>query len=50
MKPDVRAAFDRVEGPFELDIVRAGLKIDTFRYARCFGFRGMRRPPGPGPS
>lgn len=45
---EVRAAFERVEGPFRLDIVRGGVKIRTLRYARCFGFKGMKRPPGAG--
>jgi hypothetical protein len=48
MNDDVRAAFERVEGPFQLDIVRDGVKVRTFRYARCFGFRGMRYPAGGG--
>ena len=48
MNDDVRAAFERVEGPFYLDIARRGVKIRTFRYARCFGFRGMRPPGGAG--
>lgn len=45
---DVRAAFERVEGPFRLDFIRGGVKIRTLRYARCFGFKGMERPPGAG--
>ena len=48
MNEDVRAAFERVEGPFVLDIARGGVKIKTLRYARCYGFRGMRPPGGAG--
>lgn len=42
LNDDVRAAFERVEGPFQLDIARAGVKIRTFPYARCHGFKGTR--------
>lgn len=44
LNDDVRAAFNRVEGPFEQDIVRKGIVVATFRYARCYGFKGMTRP------
>jgi hypothetical protein len=47
LRDDVRSAFDRAEGPFQVDIVRRGIKIDTFRYARCYGFKGMKRSGGP---
>jgi hypothetical protein len=45
---DVRNAFERVEGPFQFDIVRRGVTVRTVRYVRCFGFKGMRRPGGLG--
>jgi hypothetical protein len=41
---DIRAAFDRVDGPHVLDITRGGVKIRTVRFARCYGFKGMTRP------
>jgi hypothetical protein len=45
---DLRAAFDRVDGPHVLDITRGGVKIRTVRLARCYGFKGMARPAGGG--
>ena len=48
LRDDVRAAFDRVEGPLTIDIVRGGITVDTFRYARCYGFKGLKRPGGGG--
>lgn len=44
MNDDIRGAFERVEEQFDLDIVRRGVKIGTFRYARCFGFKGLKSP------
>jgi hypothetical protein len=48
LNDDVRAAFERIDGPVQLDIVRGGVKIRTVRYARCYGFKGMTRPGGGG--
>jgi hypothetical protein len=45
---DVRNAFSSVEelhSP-DLDIMRDGLKIRSFRVFRCLGFKGMHRPGG----
>lgn len=44
MNDDVRAAFERVDGPHHVRIVRDGVHVRTFRYARCYGFKGMKRP------
>lgn len=55
--PDLLAAFDRVEGvpdpkrsggarAVELAIERRGQTVQTFRYFRCYGFKGMT--PGRG--
>lgn len=41
---DFVAAFEKVEKLPEIDIVRRGVSIRTFRLWRCIGFKGMRRP------
>lgn len=41
---DLRKAFERMERVGKVDIVRRGLKINSFTLWRCWGFRGMRRP------
>jgi hypothetical protein len=41
---DLRAAFGRVEEQPELEISEAGVRVRNVRIARCYGFKGMRRP------
>jgi undecaprenyl-diphosphatase len=48
LNDDVRNAFERVAGPYHVEVMRGGLKVRTFRYARCFGFKGMSPPGGAG--
>jgi hypothetical protein len=48
MNDDVRAAFERVDGPHQVRIVRDGVNVRAFRYARCYGFKGMKRPADAG--
>lgn len=39
-------AFDRIEGPFRVDVRRRGLLIRTVAIYRGYGFRGLAPPPG----
>lgn len=41
---DIRSAFEKVEGPFVVKIMRHGVVVDTLRYTRGYGFKGMTRP------
>jgi hypothetical protein len=41
---DLRAAFARVEEQPELEIRERGVRVRNIRIARCYGFKGMRRP------
>ena len=42
----VARAFERVEGPFVVEIRRRAQPIRTFALYRGYGFRGFAPPPG----
>jgi undecaprenyl-diphosphatase len=57
--PKLREAFERVFDPandpgvsfaskraMPVNVLRAGLQVQSFRLIRCYGFRGLRRPGG----
>jgi hypothetical protein len=48
MNDDILRAFERVDGPHHVDVMRRGVKTKTIRYARCYGFKGMSRSGGVG--
>jgi hypothetical protein len=57
--PELIAAFEKVFDPaddraaiaskraMQVNIVRAGLQVQSFRLIRCYGFKGLRRSTGP---
>jgi len=58
--PELIAAFEKVFDPaddpavalaskraMQVNVVRAGLQVQSFRLIRCYGFRGLCRPTGP---
>jgi hypothetical protein len=46
--PDIVKAFERVERLPTLDILSHGERVRSVTPFRCYGFKGMTRPSGPG--
>jgi hypothetical protein len=46
--PDLLAAFERVEKLDELPVIVRGVQVKSFKTWRCYGFKGLTRPGGPG--
>ncbi len=45
---EIPAAFERVEKLPEIPVIAGGVTVKTFKIWRCYGFKGMKRPSGPG--